>query len=444
MKTSLTIAAGPLRPHILHFPCVGENHDWFAEVSGSGKPGVTTALLSRQRDFERDPRNEASAHVTCAACGDPRACFMVCQRAYRGSSLLYLRRWPNTKHLHAPSCHSYHSELIPPEFGEAEGQAAKPTPIRGDFAPLVRETLDPELRLVVAPRPYCDGTHSQRPLNRTISRPETPSVGLRRFACELLQNSGLCDGHPRFSHRREERDFNGLVKRELDSLQQANGGGRAARLLRSLPAGAQMIPWSYLDYDIGRLAPAELSSCVAFGFIQGLGPPNERGARAMTLANHPDLPILLAAALLSEFANDLRSPFRGEALPFRTWVMVVAGRYDGVWKAHKLAWFRISEVGLIPVESEKEEQMVERLVAERRFFRRWLVPPPGIGGARIVPDFQLLDTLKKEFIEVAGMMSDPEYAARIARKVALLGDRLLVWYTSVALGKFVLPPSSAI
>ena len=444
MKTSLPIAAGPLRPHILHFPCSGENHDWFAEVSGSGMPGVTTELLSRQRDFERDPRNETLGHVTCGACGDPRARFMVCHRTYKGSNLLYLRRWPNTKHLHAPTCHSYHGELVPSPRGEPGQGAAKPTRIAGDFAALVRAVGDPEGRPVASPRAKSGRSHSQRPLNRAISRRETSSMGLRRFACELLQGSGLCEGHPRFSRWREERDFNGLVKRELESLQHENGRGRASRLLQSLPAGAQMIPWSYLDEDIGRLAPADMSTCVAFGFIEGLGLPNERGARALTLANHPDLPILLPAALLSEFASDKRSPFRSESLPFRTWVIVVAGRYGKDWKAHKLAWFRISEVGLIPVESDHEERMVERLVAERRFFTRWLVPPPGIGGARIVPDFQLLDTLKREFIEVAGMMSDPEYAARIARKVALLGDRLLVWYTSLALGKFVLPPSSEI
>ncbi len=159
----------------------------------------------------------------------------------------------------------------------------------------------------------------------------------------------------------------------------------------------------------------------------------------MTLSNFPGQPILLPATLLADEADNTRSPFYPGAEMCNAWVMIVAEQYDGIWKAHHLVWFRVSAQGLIPIESRWEEMMVERLIGERRSFRRWLLPPPALGGLRYIPDFQLLDTQACEYSEVAGLMNNAGYVANIACKKAALGPRLLVWVTGVPLREFVLP-----
>jgi hypothetical protein len=120
--------------------------------------------------------------------------------------------------------------------------------------------------------------------------------------------------------------------------------------------------------------------------------------------------------------------------------MFVAERYEGIWKVHHLAWFRLSEVGLIPIESRYEEMMIELLIGERRSFRRWLMTPPELRGTKWVPDLQLIVKGQfGEYIEVAGRMDDPEYADNIRRKQEKLGSRLLVWDTRLPLREFILP-----
>lgn len=88
--------------------------------------------------------------------------------------------------------------------------------------------------------------------------------------------------------------------------------------------------------------------------------------------------------------------------------------------------------------------MVERLIGEGRAFRRWLLPPPEFASSKFIPDLQLLDTARRQFLEVGGLMADEVYAANIARKKAKWGERLLVWDTRMALHLFSLPPPEAI
>ena len=426
-----------MRPHLLYFPCRGTVFDWFSEFSGSGKPQVTTELLMEQWTFEHGSQNAYAGRVTCASCENPAAKYVICQRQGKLAAKLYPRRFPHTKSLHLPECYSYHAELIPDGGVEAtNGTEVFPS---GDFAALWRDLGDPELRAARVARARQERTHDGAALTRKIGGRKA-TMGLRRFACELLQHSGVCDWRPNYLGCRDERVFNGLVKGALTELAQGASADRAHSLVRGLPAGTQLVPWSFLD-ERHLKAPAALSKCVGFGFVQTLGEPNQLGARELILSNHPDLPLLIPGAVLSEDAKDPRSPLQGEPTGF-VWVIFVAALHGGVWKIHHLICFRVSAVGLIPVDSRNEELMVERLVAEGRAFKRWLRTPPGLRGRKFVPDFQLLDTPLQEYVEVAGMMSLPEYAREMAAKAEVLGPRLLVWNSAGPLANFIVPPAS--
>ena len=78
--------------------------------------------------------------------------------------------------------------------------------------------------------------------------------------------------------------------------------------------------------------------------------------------------------------------------------------------------------------------MVGHLIRRNRVFRRLLQK---VSGTNFVPDFQLLDTDLKHYVEVAGLMDDAAYAADIGKKVQHFGkDRVCVWDTRHSLRTF--------
>jgi hypothetical protein len=439
MKANL----GPEQDHqplLLFFPCTRQVYDWFEGRVDAGHPPVTTELLARQKAFESDPANGIDRRVTCHLCGKAEARYIICRRKGQESDLLFPRRFPLTKHLHLPTCPSFQHEVMETAPGSAGNDSQKPTrAVRGDFAALWTPQLDPELRVVPDGRVKRVRSHlTHSPVQRARTTP--PTISLRRFASELLQRAGVCDWRPSFRASRDRRSFNGLILGALSALGQSEKEGKAAALLRGLPRGTQIVPWSFLDPQFPQGMPSSVATCVGFGFIESLGMPNRHGARPMVLSNFPGQPVLVPAALLAKEASDPRSPFYPGAVTGNVWTLFVAELFGTVWKIHHLSWFRLSAVGLIPIESRFEEMMVERMIGERRSFRRWLLPPPELRGARWIPDFQLfVDGEYGVFVEVAGRMDDPTYLANICRKEEWLGSRLIVWDTRTPLREFALP-----
>ncbi len=439
----MRVNLGPEQDHqplLLFFPCTREVYDWFHTRVDAGHPPVTTELLLRQKTFESDPANGIDRRVTCHLCGKAEARYIICRRKGQESDLLFPRRFPLTKHLHLPKCPSFQHETMGTAPSSAGNEGQKPTrAARGDFAALWTPQLDPELRVV--PDAQVKRVRSQlahSPVQRT--RTTRPTISLRRFASELLQRAGVCDWRPSFQASRNERSFNGLVMGALSALGQSEKDGKAAALLRGLPPDTQIVPWSFHDPQYPQRMPGSVATCVGFGFVESLGMPNRHGARLMALSNYSGLPVLVPAGVLAKEATDPRSPFYPGAATRNVWVMFVAESFDGVWKIHHLSWFRLSAVGLIPIESRFEEMMVERVIGERRSFRRWLLPPPEVRGAKWIPDFQLVTAAEHGvFVEVAGRMDDPAYLANIRRKEERLGSRLIVWDTRSPLRELILP-----
>jgi len=293
---------------------------------------------------------------------------------------------------------------------------------------------DPEYSVISMRRRNREQANAAAVTAGTTSKRMT--IGLQRLTRELLQRSGLCGWHPGFEGKRDERVFNGRIKGAISEM--IAGGGVASAVFQNLP-GATFVPWSYLD-PLEQKSPYGMTACVGFGFVEALGAENEHGARRLTLRNYPGCPIVIPRRILDKEGRNSRSALLSH-LAHPTWTIFVAAQYDGLWKAHALVSLRVSDTGFIPVESQHENLMAERLIAEGRDFVRWLLPPPELKGRKIVPDFQLLDTGEKEYIEVAGLLSQSDYAEDIRRKKAIIGPRLLVWDAArLPLNRFVLPP----
>lgn len=420
--------------HLLYFPCRDAVFNWFESDSETDVPRVTVDLLAEQRKFECQPGN-GERRITCHGCGDTRARYVVCYRKGKFTDKLYPRRYPGSGQWHQPDCFSHASEL-----SSALGNKAQPPQITpgGDFAALRSDLGDPELRVVAMRRRNPTQAASSRgPGNRSVNR---MTIGLQRLARDLLQRSGVCHWRPKYGSTRSERVFNGLVKGALNAVA-AETAGLSGAVINSLP-GVDFVPWSFLDPRRPKTAP-DLTKCVGFGFIESLGAENVHGARIMRLSNHPDCPLVVPRMLLDREQRNLRSPLHTR-LAHPVWVIFVAGKFAGTWKVHAMAAFRVTATGLIPVDSMQEEQMFERLIEEGRMFRRLLLPPPESASSKFIPDVQLLDTARRHFLEVAGLMADEVYAADIARKKAKWGEGLLVWDTRMPLHLFSLPPPEAI
>lgn len=82
----------------------------------------------------------------------------------------------------------------------------------------------------------------------------------------------------------------------------------------------------------------------------------------------------------------------------------------------------------IPVDSDYERQLVDKLVTGKRQFRKPLAVE--IGEDELLPDFVLEDRADRTCLEVLGMMSKPEYAAHAEDKRAryqALGQAVWWW-----------------
>lgn len=421
-----------MKPHLLYFPCRNGLFDWFGESSASGVPPVTVDLLAEQREFESHPANR-SKRVTCHGCAHPDARYVICLRHGQSTDKVYPRRYPNSQSAHKPGCFSYAEELFP----RGAGSAAAATAIArasGEFAVLKRPMADPEYSIISMRRRNRAQADAAAVTVGTASKRMT--IGLHRLTKELLQRSGLCDWHPGFVGKRNERVFNGRIKGAISDM--IVGAGAASAVFQNLP-GASFVPWSYLD-PLEQKTPHGITACVGFGFVEALGVENEHGARRLTLRNYPDCPVVIPRRILDREGRNPRSALLSH-LAHPTWTIFVAGQYDGLWKAHASVSLRVSDSGLLPIESQQENLMAEWLIAEGRGFTRWLLPPPELKGLRIVPDFQLRDTRNEEYLEVGGLLSRPDYAEDMRRKKTLLGDQLLVWDPArVPLSSFVLPP----
>lgn len=406
----------------LFFPCDGQAYAWKDLCCDEER---RTQLFQKQHVFIAD-KDKGQIRFVTDSCG---ARFTLrLSDGGRGYRLVHL---PNQldRHLDGCCCRAVLSVHRIPDGDEATEAPPPGSPIRGLHG-VLRDAEDPEFAEVSVPR-----SDSRISCNRTARKsPSSCGISFRKFGSLLLQESGVCDWKPAFRGKRSQRAFNGRVLSAISSEALSN----KARAFAAALSGEGAILGAWTQFDPSISTPFSISGAytvVGFGFLRELGAPRSSGARA-ALISGSSVPLIIGRKILSRMSREKEAPL-AEGLPgFPVWCIFVARKFGDEWKALSIETFRTTPGELLPVSSNNEEGFCAAMVGRNRTFRRWLVPPTG--ADRHIPDFELLDLVSRRYVEVAGLLDDPEYAARMEKKMANWGARLLVWDTRTSLEKWLL------
>lgn len=385
-------------------PATGERV--LIRAHGSQEPGLGV-ILSEQHARERtcSAADRAEVRLRCCCTEDSSAAFVV-HRVERGEvATFYLTRMPRTSERHAEHCYARHRELPAPRA--AEGQN---TPRRGDLSALLLDRADPELQR----RERAASRYSPSSSGRSSSG---PSAGLGSLGTLLLRGAELDHWKPTFRGRRDFRVVHGLLSGALDALLRQVESPYAVLL----KGAGKEVGWGSWTNVCCR----SLRKVLAFGFVTGDPSRNERGSLVLRIGFGCS-PLVFASSLVDQLRASRAGGANLELPTYPTLLLFVAERFGQEWKAHRAVAFRLSRIGLLPIESEVEERMVEHLIASGRAFRR-VLPAPG-EHSKMRPDFELTDTSgAPRFIEVAGS-SLPDYQEHLHARIAAWGDSVAIWH----------------
>ena len=400
----------------IYFPARKREYAYFSELVVN--PDLRTEVLQAQRDYQHQSRDPAR-YARCMCCDNPLARYVVKALAPTEKRIRYfLARFPNSGHNHSSSCKDFKDDLLSPPPGGQPEPDLRP----GDLSPLIKGVQNPGNRKKIGDsnvRTF--GTSSNR------QRQSQSAASLRMLGRILLEESGICACTPGYVKHRGFREVNGLVFGALRRLQEnphSHYGNMYGKLLGSVPSNVTLGPWSLPKCPAADATGASQVT-LGFGFVISIGPSTDQGGRLFTLANAQERPLLVPANILAKAATIAEFPADNDQLSHPTWALFIAACFSDVWWAIRMTCFRMSEIGLIPVESDPEEKMVEYLIRERRTFRRCLLPPED--GCKFVPDFLLTDTFPQSVLEVAGR-TDEAYLRQIQRKRQHWKDQVIVWH----------------
>lgn len=406
---------------LIYFPAVGRVISYFGELETN--PEKRTRILKEQHEWWQSHRG-ATRYATCQ-CNPGEALFYVRAEDIGNSKRRYsLARFPNSSTRHDSQCYFHRQEV--PRTRELHGETAKDVR-RGDLAALFVSRGDPEkARKAVSVK-------KGDPESQTKSGTNAITASLRRLGTELLRRSGVCEWRPCFKDRRNFRCVDGLIAGAFQKLL-ADATSPHAQLLANLGPDVLLGSWTHTTR---QASDSTATKILAFGFVTKFGPPSANGSRELTFFNHQTPPLLVPARVLAAATKNPRVIGTDCVINHPLWIICVAERFADQWKAHKIACFRLTRTGLIPVESDQEELMVEHLIESERKFRRPLTPAEGKKG--FVPDFALVDITPEHFVEVAGL-TDTEYLRRLETKSQHWAGKLTVWHTCEPLTALKIPP----
>lgn len=405
----------------IYFPVRGQGYSYARDLAPN--PALRTELLRAQREHQQRSRDPAR-YARCLCCDNPQARYVVKALELPGRPIhFFLARFSNSGNFHAASCKDFKDDSLPPPTADRPTPKLRP----GDLSALVNGANDPARRRK-------DEVSSIRPSGARSDqrRQSSTAASLRMLGRILLEESGVCTCTPGIVKTRGFREVNGLVLGALKRLRE-NPCERYGQLLLGVRGDVPLEPWSMACKAVS-LSATTAPVCLGFGFVVHISPPAPTGERAFILENAPHAQLLVDPNLLADAANVPNFPTSNHQLRHPTWAIFVAGRFFEQWKAIKLALFRMTELGLVPVDSDPEERMVNFLIKERRTFCRHLRPPEVDSG--YVPDFALLDTEPAHFVEVAGR-TDEEYLLNLEAKRQRWADRIIIWRTNEALPQLV-------
>lgn len=397
----------------IYFPARKREYDYFSELAVD--PKLRTEVLRAQRDHQHQSGDPAR-YARCMCGCDPLALYAI--RACRlpdDSTQYRLARFPNSGHHHAATCEDFKDDFQ----SSPDDDRPEPELGPGDFSVLINGAKDS------AHRRHKDTSSVRNPDSPAARRKRSMSAAsLRMLGRILLEDADICMCQPGFARTRGFREVNGLAYGALKKLR-SNPQNRYGKLLEEIPSHVTMGPWS-LATSTSVSAAGTAPVALGFGFVIAITDLTPAGDRELILQNAPAKKLLVRSNLIAEAIKVSNFPTNNDQLRFPVWAIFVAAFFPGQWTAIKLAFFRMTKLGLLPVESAPEEKMVEYLIRERRTFRRCLLPPEE--GCKYVPDFILTDTVPQYFLEVAGRTED-EYLRQLERKRQHWKDQVIVWHS---------------
>lgn len=405
---------------LIFFPAEGRTISYFGELEKN--PAERTRVLRRQHEWRQSHRG-ASSYATCE-CNRGKALFYVREDENRQGQRRYcLARFPRSSLLHDSKCFFYRHDV--PRTREADGDAAKEIR-RGDLVALFVSRGDPEEIRKAVTAPKGDSASSDH------DGASATNASLRRLGTELLYRSGVCEWRPWFKDRRNCSRVDGLIAGAVQNLL-SDAGNPYAQLLSNLGPDVLLGSWAHVTRQAGA---GTVKKVLSFGFVTNFGPRSQSGSQVLTFFNRNTPPLVVPARVIAAATNNPRIVDIDCVVRHPLWAICIAEEFSGNWKAHKIALFRLTRTGLIPVESDNEEAMVEHLIASGRKFRRLLVQPEQ--GSEFVPDFALDDTSSIHYLEVAGMAGE-NYLKRLADKQVHWSGRMTIWHADQPLSLATLP-----
>jgi len=403
----------------IYFPVRGQGYSYRRDLAHDS--AFRTELLKAQRDHQQQSR-DPDRYARCLCCNNPKAQYVVKALKLPNDRIHYfLARFSNSGRHHADSCKRFKDDILPLPTDNRPPPELRP----GELSALVNGAKDPSQRPkkeVSSVRP--SGERSDRP------RQSSTAASIRMLGRILLEASGVCTCTPGFVNTRGFREVNGLALGALKRMRE-NPTERYGQLLMGVKKDVPLGPWS-MAVKAAAITAAPVPVCLGFGFVVHISPPTPTGEREFALENEPEAKIVVPRSILAKATSAPNFPTSNEQLRHPTWAIVIAARFDGQWKAITLALFRMTKLGLVPVESDPEEEMVNYLIGERRAFRRWLRPPET--DSAYIPDFELLDTGLSHYIEVAGR-TDKKYLCQLEKKRRHWRGKVTIWQTAAPLPK---------
>lgn len=362
------------------------------------------------RQLERAKTVQGFAECGCGS-RRPRPKLVI--RRHR--DIFLLARWPEQAHQHAAAC-PFNRQML-----------AKSGPTDNlDAFRLKDGHHDIRLGVTLSVSTRTPATNVQRSAQGQCSKPQRRSAGLLAFLEYAWEQAGL-NVWPGTGYRGWTACWSQLTTELAECRINGKPADGLLHIVQRWDANRKTEILAEFEAWQARLAPTAAGSPrgIVIGQIEAHEPSQYGGKLVLRQSRQRYfLSSDLYARLQSSFGSALSAVGRDDQRCVA--VLLVEMSKGGYLRVVDVAAM-LANSHFIPCDSSHEIAMADRLIADRRAFRK---PLRHIGRAATHPDFILTDVAPEVVIEVLGMTGDADYDARIAEKRAqyrACGIPLIEW-----------------
>ncbi|WP_066732978.1 DUF1173 family protein [Cupriavidus sp. D384] len=347
----------------------------------------------------------------------------------RHRDIFLLARWPEQAHHHAPAC----------PFNRQTLAKAGPTDNLDPFR--VKDgNHDIRLGVTLTATTRTPAATVQRSAQGQSSKPQRRAAGLLAFLEYAWEQAGL-NVWPGTGYRGWTACWSQLTTELAECRINGKPANGLLHILQRWDPGRKAEILAEFDAWQARLAPTAAGSPrgIVIGQIESHEPSQYGGKLVLRQSRQRYfLNTDLYAGLQSSFGSALSAVGKDDQRCVA--VLLVEMSKGGYLRVVDVAAM-LANTHFLPCDSSYEIAMADRLIAERRAFRK---PLRHIGRAAAHPDFVLTDVTPETVIEVLGMTGNADYDARMAEKrvqYRAAGIPVIEWdATASPLAAVQLPP----